>query len=60
MDEEARPMAQELVGVTIPSMTLPGGTYFVPQGEGMYVGSGYRQGPMHISVGPQGAKFYRD
>jgi hypothetical protein len=53
-------MVQEWVGVPISSMTLPGGTYFVLQGEGMYVGSRYRQGPMHIPVGPQEVEFCRD
>jgi hypothetical protein len=60
MDEEARPMVLQPVGVPRPSMMQPSGTYFPPQGEGMYVGSGYAQGSMHVPAGQQGTQFYRN
>ena len=60
MDEEARPMVQEQIGAPRPSMMQPGGTYFPPQAEGMYVGGGYPQGPMHIPAGQQGTEYYRN
>jgi hypothetical protein len=60
IDEEARPMVQGPVGVPRPSMMQPAGTYYPPQGEGMYAGSGYGQVPTHIPAGQQGTEFYRN
>jgi hypothetical protein len=60
VDEEARPMVQGPVGVPRPSMMQPGGTYYPPQGDGMYAGGGYGQVPMHIPAGQQGTDFYRN
>lgn len=53
-------MYQGPVVVPRPSMMQPEGTYFPPQGAGMYAGSTYGQVPMHISVGQKGAEFYRN
>lgn len=83
VDEEARPMVQneagmgmggsgggemgEKVGMPRPLMLQAGATYFPPQGEGIYAGSGYGQVAgkdmlyeYPTDAGHRGTDFYRN
>ncbi|PMD49045.1 hypothetical protein L207DRAFT_575687 [Hyaloscypha variabilis F] len=70
-EEEARPMvygqggAAPRTSVQMPAGNGAGsGMYYPPQGEQMYPGGGYAQGPapapMYAPPGQQGAEFYRN
>lgn len=59
-EDEAVPMVYRPVGMQIRSIVQPDRAYFPPQGEGMNAGSGYAEGPMHMTAGQQGTQFYRN